>query len=171
MANRVSLREYSQGVVARLRAVAAAPAAPVSMLGLQIGRDNWLVELSDAGEVLPLPSFIPVPLTRSWYCGVANVRGNLHSIVDLAAFIGDTPTQPTLDSRVLLVGQKFGINCGILVSRMLGLRKPEQLTRKEQTSIDRPWIKAQYLDDDGALWTELAMRELVQHPDFLQVGI
>ncbi|MBC7943785.1 MAG: chemotaxis protein CheW [Burkholderiales bacterium] len=171
MAKRVSLREYQQSLVTRLRAVTDAPAAPISLLGLQVGRDNWLVELSDAGEVLPLPSFIPVPLTRSWYCGVANVRGNLHSIVDLAAFIGDTPTQPTVDSRVLLVGQKFGVNCGILVSRMLGLRKPGQLTRKERTSIDRPWVKGQYLDDDGALWTELAMRELVQHPDFLQVGL
>lgn len=171
MAKRISLREYQQGVVARLRAVSTSPAAPLSMLGVQVGRDNWLVELSDAGEVLPAPPFVPVPLTRSWYCGVANVRGNLHSIVDLAAFIGDAPTQPTIDSRVLLVGQKFGINCGILVSRMLGLRKPAQLTRKEQTALDRPWIRAQYLDDDGALWTELAMRELVQHPDFLQVGI
>lgn len=171
MAKRISLREYQQGVVARLREVANAPTATVSMLGIQVGRDNWLVELADAGEVMPVPNFASVPLTRAWYCGVANVRGNLHSIVDFAAFIGETPTQATIDSRVLLVGQKYGVNCGILVNRMLGLKKHEQLTRKESNSLERPWIKAQYLDDDGALWTELAMRELVQHPDFLQVGL
>ncbi len=65
------------------------PAA--SKLGLQVGDDRWLVDLADAGEVIPVPPITAVPLTRPWFAGVANIRGNLYSVVDFAAFLGGAP--------------------------------------------------------------------------------
>ena len=38
--------------------------------------------------MIPVPPITPVPLTRPWFRGVANVRGNLYSVVDFAAFVG-----------------------------------------------------------------------------------
>ncbi|MGH8751456.1 MAG: chemotaxis protein CheW [Burkholderiales bacterium] len=170
MAKRFSLREFQQGLSARLQAAADAPAGAASKLGVQSGRDLWLVDLFEAGEVVTLPELTPVPLTRPWFSGVANIRGVLYSIVDFSAFTGGEPIQHGLDTRVLLVGQKLATNCGLLVNRMMGLRRPEQLKRADGVT-SAPWISAEYLDNDGRRWKELNLRKLVEHPGFLQIGV
>ena len=91
MARRISLREFQQDLVRRLNE-AAASEAPSTRLGVQIGGELWLVRLEEAGEVIPLPPFVAVPLTRPWFRGLANIRGNLFSVVDLSAFHGGDPT-------------------------------------------------------------------------------
>ena len=57
-------------------------------LGLVSGGQNWLVRLGDAGEVLTVPTLVHVPLTQSWFVGLANIRGNLFSVVDFSGFGG-----------------------------------------------------------------------------------
>jgi len=83
VAKQISLREFQQGLAQRLRE-AETEAEPTSRLGVQAGSRNWLLKLDDAGEMLPLPEFSSVPLTKSWYLGLANIRGVLASIVDFA---------------------------------------------------------------------------------------
>ena len=85
MANRISLREFQRDLASRLQ-TAARSAAAASLLGIQSGADFWLLTLLDAGEIIPLPTLTPVPLTKSWFCGVANIRGNLYSVIDFSAF-------------------------------------------------------------------------------------
>ena len=58
MAKRISLREYQEGVMARLKSVAAT-AQVDARLGVKIGGENWLVDLSDVAEVMPLPGISP----------------------------------------------------------------------------------------------------------------
>ena len=50
------------------------------LLGVQAGPDYWLLDLADSGEILPLPPFTSVPLTRPWFCGIANIRGSLYGV-------------------------------------------------------------------------------------------
>jgi len=87
VAKQISLREFQQGLAQRLRE-AETEAEPTSRLGVQAGTRNWLLKLDDAGEMLPLPEFSSVPLTKPWYLGLANIRGVLASIVDFGAFMG-----------------------------------------------------------------------------------
>jgi hypothetical protein len=54
---------------------------------------------------------------------------------------------------------------------MLGLRGPEQFQRKSSNDSPLPWVGAEYTDAEGNTWKELNMQELVNHPDFLQVGM
>ena len=35
-----------------------------------------------------MPAIATVPLTQPWFLGVANIRGNLYSVVDFAGFVG-----------------------------------------------------------------------------------
>jgi twitching motility protein PilI len=169
MAHRISLRDYQVALMENLQKAGASDSGS-SKLSAAAGDTNWVMPLAGAGEVLPLPELTPVPLTRSWFRGLANVRGNLFGIVDFAAFLGGglSPIRPS--SRLLLIGEKYGLNCGLLVDRMLGLKKPEQL-RPTDNPNPQPWLTARYLDDDGNLWNELSARELLQHPSFLQIGI
>lgn len=168
MARRTSLREFQQALVRRLNE-AQASEVQATRLGIQVGGEHWLVKLEEAGEVIPLPSIAAVPLARPWYRGLANIRGNLYSVVDLAAFQGGELTQPTPDSRLLLVGEKFGMNAALLVNRMLGLRSLQQLEVKEDKR-GRGWESARYGDGEGREWRELNMGALVYHPEFLQSG-
>jgi len=171
MARKISLREFQESVVAKLQSLASSDTASSSRLGVQIGAQFWLINLSDISEALPIPKLTPVPLAQPWFCGVANFRGNLYGIVDFSHFLGGVPTQLGVDCRLLLVHQKFSVNCGIVVSRMLGLRNPEKMQRVEIEGGAPPWVAAEYHDETGQRWQELNMQVLTGHAQFLNVGL
>jgi twitching motility protein PilI len=164
MSKRFNLREFQQSVLDRLQAQMAMGGSRVSTLGVQIGEELWLVDMSDINEVLPLPPLVAVPLTKSWFCGIANVRGNLYSIVDLSVFTGGAATPREGQSRVLLAGQKFAFNAGLLVTRVLGMRNSTEWQRSEQDG------EVRLQDGNGQVWRKLEMAQLLQQPEFLQIG-
>lgn len=166
MARKVSLREFQQALVRRLNEAQAGEAVS-ARLGVQVGSELWLIRLEEAGEVIPPPLIAPVPLTRPWFRGLTNIRGNLYSVVDLASFHGAEPTPQTADTRLLLVGERYGINTALLVHRMMGLKHAQQF-EVQAGSGERPWEAARYVDQEGKLWRELEMSALVYHNDFLQ---
>jgi twitching motility protein PilI len=170
MAKRVSLREFQESVVARLKALPTTHAV-TTKLGIQVGDNAWLVDLTDVSEVLPVPSsMVDVPLTRRWFKGVANIRGNLFSVVDLPGFLGDEPVQLTVSSRLLLIHARHIVNSALLVNRMLGLRNIENMTEVAPADPAIPWCGPTRRDPDGREWRELRLVELVQQTPFLQVG-
>jgi twitching motility protein PilI len=168
VAARTSLRDYQRDLAARLQSAGAGRA--VSKLGLQVGGERWLVDLTDAGEVIPVPGITPVPLTRPWFRGVASIRGNLFSVVDIGAFLGGSVAAPGEQARLLLLNERFRLGSALLVDRSLGLRNPEELQECAAAPQRAPWIKAEYDDPQGARWRELDVPQLVQDPEFLSVG-
>ncbi len=171
MARKTSLREFQQNVAQRIRDLALTKSV-ASKLGFQVGSENWLVTLSDVSEVIPAPKTIEVPLTLSWFRGVANIRGKLYSVVDFAAFQGDNVIGPGMERRVILIAERLIEGSGLMVSKMLGLRNPEQLTAEPlpDAADQRPWVKAKYRDPAGILWHELDVAALVGNIRFLEVG-
>jgi twitching motility protein PilI len=167
MAQRISLRDYQRELVERLRAPDSGRIA--SKLAVQAGGDGWLVELTEAGEIIPVPAISAVARTKPWFRGVANVRGILCSVVDLAAFLGGVPSALTEHSRLLLIGARYRTGAGLLVDRSLGLRNPAQL-KPCLGAVQTAWVRAQYEDEDGKIWRELDLGALVQQEEFLNVG-
>ncbi|GAB1232396.1 hypothetical protein UT4_08620 [Ferrigenium sp. UT4] len=163
MSKRFNLREFQQQVLDRLQAHGVGN-AKISTLGVQVGQHLCLVDMTDISEVLPVPVMTQVPLTKPWYCGVANVRGNMYSIIDLNAFPDQSPTVREAANRVLLLGQRFAFSAGVLVSRVLGLRNTESWQRTEESGIVR------YRDERGQIWHRLDIQQLLQQPEFLQIG-
>jgi twitching motility protein PilI len=168
MAQRISLKDYQRQLAERLRAADTARAA--SKLGLKVGTQNWLIDLGEAGEVLPVPPITPVPLTRSWFRGVANVRGNLYSVVDFAAFIGAGVCVVGEAARLVLLGERYRSAAALLVERLLGLRNPVELRTLDPAAGRAAWLRAEYEDDAGTRWSELDVGALVREADFLAVG-
>jgi len=164
MAKRFSLREFQQNVLSRLQQQEEA-GSHASTLGVQVGKDLWLVEMEDISEVLPPPPLTVVPLVKPWYRGVANIRGNLYSISDLAAFMGQSEIAREGQNRVLLVNPKFAFNAGLLVTRVLGLRD----TANWQSTESAEGIT--YQDGQGQTWRKLDIAGLLQQPEFLQIGV
>lgn len=171
MARKISLREFQESVVAKLQSLSASEAANPSKLGVQVGSQLWLINLSDISETLPMPELTAVPLAQPWFSGVANFRGNLYSIVDFCHFLGSAPTLLGVESRLLLVHPKFLVSSGIIVSRVLGLRSPEQMTQLPAAGGTPPWVAGEYQDEAGNLWRELNMSALTGYDQFLNVGV
>ncbi len=166
---KTSLREFQQDLVARLKG-AADQSSSATRLGVQAGSANLLLRLDEAGEVLPVPAVTSVPLTKPWFRGLANIRGNLHGVIDFALFMGGDATPRSADARIMLVADRYKLNVALLISRMSGLRNVQQLVQETNAS-SAPWIAASFRDSEGLLWQELAAGELVRHADFLQAGV
>jgi twitching motility protein PilI len=171
MARKTSLREFQQNVAQRLRDLASRKTVQ-SKLGFQVGGQNWLVTLTDVSEVIPVPTIMPVPMTEPWFNGVANVRGKLYSINDFSRFCGSGETGPGMERRVILIAERIIEGSGLLVTRMLGLRNPENFTPQEGFAPDpaAPWVRARYLDAAGTAWLELDLTALSSSPRFLEAG-
>jgi len=169
MARRTGLREFQLSVAERIR-TAASRAALSSKLGFQVGGENWFVALNQVNEVIPVPPIVGVPLTHSWFRGVANVRGNLYSVLDFSAFQGGEATPGGMERRVILVSERLLPGAGLLVSRMLGLRNPEQFTPAQLAAGAPSWVAGAYTDAGGTRWLELDLPALVREQRFLEVG-
>ena len=169
MSRRTGLREFQLSVAERIR-TASSRAALSSKLGFQVGADNWFVALHQVNEVIPVPASVPVPLTHSWFRGVANIRGNLYSMVDFSAFQGGDPIAAGMERRVILISERLVGGAGLLVSRMLGLRNPEQFSAASRPSDAAPWVGGAYTDAGGTRWLELDLPALVREQRFLEVG-
>jgi twitching motility protein PilI len=171
MARQISLREFQQSLAQRLREAQAA-SEQSSRLGIQAGESYWLLRLDETDEVLPLPDISPVPLTRPWYLGLANIRGLMANVVDFGAFMGDESTTRTPQSRLVLVADRFQSYSGLLIGKMMGLRNLQNLEVLEAPggAERKPWLGAVYRDAEGRTWNELNMAALVANEDFLNVG-
>jgi twitching motility protein PilI len=121
--------------------------------------------------VIPVPPIGAVPLTKPWFRGVANVRGNLYSVIDFPAFLGVGAVALGENSRLLLLGERFRTAAGLLIDRSLGLRNPEQLKPNGGAGEAAPaWLRGEFEDNEGKTWKELDVPQLVRHADFLSVS-
>jgi len=173
-AGKLNLRAFQQELATRLAAKTTAQVEQ-SRLGLACAGSQWLIRLADAGEVIAVPTVATVPLTRSWYLGIANIRGNLYSIIDFGGFLGhevEPPAPGASAARLVLFGPRVGeLRAGLVVERVLGLRNLVELVRGDSTSHAPAWYGARWTDREGGMWQEIDLALLAQDPGFLQVGV
>ncbi|MEJ7668626.1 MAG: chemotaxis protein CheW [Casimicrobiaceae bacterium] len=170
-AAKLDLRTFQQELAARLASKTAAQVES-SRLGMACMDERWLIRLSDAGEVITMPPIVAVPLTQPWYLGVANIRGNLVSVIDFAGFLARNVAAGGAQSRLVLFGPRAGdLNAGIVVQRVLGLRNIAELAPAAAPTEAPAWYAQRWMDRDGNPWQEIDLAKLAVDPAFLQVGI
>ena len=169
---RQRLREFQAQLVDRMQAARSGVDTRVNQLGVMIGQTRWLLNLKEAGEIVSVGSITKVPLTHGWFLGLANIRGNLISVVDFAQFQGHPPAAIEKDSRIIAFAPALSFNSGLLVSRVMGLRNIAEM--EAQAPVDAtttPWCTQRYVDSESNVWNELDISLVVQDPQFLQVGL
>ncbi|HEY0065187.1 MAG TPA: chemotaxis protein CheW [Telluria sp.] len=157
---RTRLRQYQVQLLERMQAARNNAGARVNQLGVMIGGERFLLDLTQVGEIVPVPSITVVPLTQPWYLGLANIRGNLISVIDLGRYSLATDTAIGSDSRIITFANGLGFNCGLLVSRVYGLRHAAGM----EVSGDR------LRDADANEWAPLDLAALVSDARFLHIG-
>jgi twitching motility protein PilI len=178
MARREALRELQSRLAARLQ-LAQDEARMASWLAVESAGQGFLLGLADAGEIFPLGTVKSVPHTQAWFLGVTNLRGGLHGVVDLAAFLG-LRTALALEAvreqaRLVALNPVLGAQCALLVERLAGLRATEQMKREGDTgpggSAQRPaFAGAVWRDAEGRPWQEIDLRALARHEQFLGIA-
>ena len=174
MAKREALREL-QGRLAERLQQARTEVRPLSWLAVECAGIGLLVPLPTAGEIFAVGTVLPVPHTQRWFMGVANLRGGLHGVVDLAAFLGlrapITRDAVREQARLLAFNARQGSHCAILVDRLAGLRSAEQLTAEPADHEPRPiFAGPRWRDADGRSWQELDLAALARHEQFLAIS-
>jgi twitching motility protein PilI len=107
--------------------------------GVECSSRGFLFPLRDAGEIFALAPLVPVPHSHPWFLGVANLRGHLHGVVDLASFLGVKRASLRGTRRAWSgFNQAFDINCVLLVDRLAGLRSEESSPATARTASPGP---------------------------------
>ncbi|HYD80566.1 MAG TPA: chemotaxis protein CheW [Paucimonas sp.] len=170
-ARRTRLREFQAQLVERMQAARSGTHAQANQLGVMIGQTRWLLNLHEAGEIVSVGAITKVPLTQDWFLGLANVRGNLISVVDFARFQGMAPTPVEKESRIVAFAPSLSFNSGLLVSRVMGLRNIADMElHGDGGQASKPWSSKSYIDRDSHVWSELNLSLIIQDPQFLHVG-
>ncbi len=143
-----------------------------SGLGFRLADLQFVTSLSQISEVLPCPAITPVPGTRRWVKGIANVRGNLFTIIDLPEYFGKEPVLMNDRARLLIMNIP-NFNTALLVNEVLGLRHfDEEQERQDISSLDDPTlahVRGAFLRDN-ALWGVFDMLSLAESPAFNNVA-
>jgi twitching motility protein PilI len=171
------MREFQAQLLERMQAAKSGTDVRISQLGVVIGTQRWLLDLTEASEIVSVGNITPIPLTHDWYLGLSNIRGNLLSVIDFARFQGQAQTQLTSESRIIAFAPALSFNSGLLVSRVLGLRNivEMELLQEEAVSgvgpISSNWATHRFRDRELQLWQRLDLSLVVQDPRFLHVGL
>jgi len=182
MANKEALRALQQRLAERLNMVRQQ--APVrNFLAVEIAGSGFLLPLDQVGEIFPLTAIQAVPHCQGWFLGVANLRGQLHGVADLAAYLGlpgrTAPRQAAEVSardagRLIAFNTSLQMNAALWIDRLMGLRNPQTLQPAEPSDADaaRPhFIGATWRDDQSRNWYELNLAALVADEQFLKIDV
>ncbi len=124
-------------------------------IGFSLLGYRFMVAMDEVVELLDVPAYTAIPGTHSWVLGVANVRGRLLPIFDLAQFFCGQ-AQGAKHLRRVLVVEHNKLYAGLIVDAIHGMqqlgleqteRTPDDLTEPFVTMIDgqilvqqEPWL-------------------------------
>ncbi|MDB5915752.1 MAG: pilI [Ramlibacter sp.] len=175
MANREALRELQSRLASRLQA-ARTEGVQAAWLAVESGGRKYLLPLTQSGEIFPYAATQAVPYTQAWFLGVANLRGGLFGVVDLASYVtGQPPVQRSdagrAESRLVALNALLDINSALLIDKLAGLRNMDGFVSSADAPAGAPdYFGSGYTDASGAYWQEINLQALSQQPQFLSIS-
>ncbi len=180
MANKEALRELQARLAERMQQARTRTDTVQSWLAVECRGVGLLLPLEQAGEIHAHVPATPVPHTREWFRGVANLRGGLYGVVDLGAYLGvpvaSAANQAKDQARLVALNPQFGLNCAVQIDRLAGLRRADQMKPEAEGASSagqegRPGFAGpRWLDADGRVWQEIRLAELARDEQFLGVA-
>lgn len=176
MANKEALRDLQNRLAERLQA-ARKEGNAAAWLAVKVGQAGYLLPLGQSGEIFPVAAMTAMPYSQPWLLGVANLRGGLYSVVDLAGFIKESQTaarseQAWAQARLITFNPELEINCALVVDAVVGLRRQDAFAGVVSAPEYSPDFLGQCLvDAQGVAWQEINLQTLAQNAVFLSVGV
>lgn len=92
-----------------------------SGIGFSLMGNRFVAPIGEVSEMLEVPSFTHLPGVQPWVKGVANVRGRLLPIFDLAHFFGDRLSGARKQRRILVLETET-LYSGLMVDQVFGMQ-------------------------------------------------
>lgn len=126
---------------------------------------HYAVPMANVLEIGRPAQFTPVPNVPDWVLGVANIRGDVISLVDLGRFFGLPRGGRFTDSRLLIVRSRSDeMATGLIVERVKGMRSlaTDRLEATSPHVADRvvPYVRG-VSEDGGRLLVFLDLDRLL----------
>ena len=135
----------------------------------RIGKTRLACSLKQVHEFLPIPTFTPVPGTRPWIMGLANVHGDLMTVIDLACYLNGQRSEVSMRTRLLAASLR-GRPVGLLVDEVFGQRHFVSNEGKKPTLAEdsplKDFVHKQYRSGKD-VWQELDLETLFSTSEFL----
>lgn len=142
-------------------------------IGFKLAGENFVAARTDIREVLPVPEVLTrVPNAKPWLRGIANVRGQLLTVVDLKNFLGAGGSMHDRHARMLLVASRE-IPTGLIVDEVTGFKRFGEDGYSEQPVATV--IRCEhYLDGafrrGSETWPRFSLAKLLHDEQFLSAG-
>ena len=140
---------------------------------VELGDSVFGIPMVNVHEIQRVPKVTLLPNVPNWVLGVANLRGNILSVVDLRLLLGMAPFDAAPSSRRLVVTQSLvdDVDTGFIVDRVIGIRAVAVQSVAPPTAPVNDQI-APYLtgvvEVDDALVAFLDIDKLMLSEDFRQ---
>ena len=143
MAKREELRELQARLADRLSQVRTQTAVGASWLAVKISGKNFLLPLSQSGEVVPWSGVEPVPNEQTYS-----------------------------EASVIALNPMMGVNAALFFERLEGLRGTNDFKESGDTPAGAPeFFGALYTAANGETWQELNLQLLANAPEFLDITV
>ena len=141
-------------------------------LAVEVRGAPVILPIKDVSELAVCENITPVPLTQPWVRGLTNVRGQLHTVVDLSVFLGGSETRLSRDARIIMLGGN-GLGSCFLVNHVLGLKIVKDDMRVDiPASLDANLLRycsgGVALDDK--VWSILDIAAITADPRYVSPG-
>lgn len=116
-----TLRDYQKQLAERTLSAKHSPSVAQRQLGFLAADQGWLIDISDAAEIMPMPPITKVPNTQAWFLGLFNHRGLLAGVVDFESFLGQVKRSVQQTDKLIVLSEKFSLGCALRVPEVCGL--------------------------------------------------
>ena len=145
------------------------PADEWSGVVFAMGESRLACNIDRIGEILPCPQSTPVPGAKPWIIGLANVRGELLTVVDLAWYLTGVRS-PMTNSTRLLASTLNKAPIGLLIDEVFGQRHfidSDAVAAELEDESPLGGVVSKRHDLGNESWHELDLDRLFTTPEFL----
>jgi len=135
---------------------------------------QFVAPMEHVSEIISVPSITKLPGVKSWVQGVANIRGRLIPVMDLASFTQSTSTTNDLRKKRLLIVESGDVLNGLVVDSVEGMQyfPVEAFGKKSGKAPENfnSFLHGSYLHNNSQ-WTVIALHDLVVSAGFMQIAV
>ncbi len=168
-----------QNIAQRCRSHAAELPSPTEAVeywrgvGFILAGKRYVAPMSDVSEILTSPKLTQVPGVKHWVHGVANVRGRLVPVMDLASFLGGRAASQRTQ-RTLII-EKGDLLNGLVVDAVLGMQHFPVDSKQEPSSEDIPEKAIPFISAvfhrDGERWPVFSFDTLAKDEHYMDIAV
>jgi twitching motility protein PilI len=130
----------------------------------------WLIDAGDLQSSAEVATRSILGGLQPWVLGISQVRGQVHTLADMAVILGQSATSLPAKGRLwaTLLHARFDTPLALVWPELVGMMPRESLTLVVHP-VAHPWVRRQWRDATGEVWNELAVEQLVLAHQFNEV--